>query len=653
MQDRDMTAQPDSSDLAERITRGAEQILEQTSKAGVEVSAALNAVLSELLTWPYCVGPVSIQELESVGDPIFQSAVYTRTAGESSEGIVSVAARNVACVFHTAQDLSPDELKTGYHRIGAVKSLRGPSPAANNYPLNDTPLGVIFCVSSATSLETTAESMMRLNKTAPSTKWPDMVVVMEKGTLNYAMQFEGDRIKGDFLLPNTTEFPVMPMYVHVFARALGLRSLNRLFSFLFLHLQTFSPGVKLPNEEAVKGISTIGMNLGGYQFNLKRELVPVPDEMRSDRGAGLRNLPFRIESRAGKLLSHVQFIPWQEGGAVRIIGNMPLESVLIFLGPVMQQAQIIQQENARISSVLPITRNDFLAALKKFQAQSNIIVKPEQPAWIVSKIADEGSSSPFMARLFMTVTHLRDQAFSDKKDRDAFDKPYETTLTALSDARTTVKETHQLLKNHRAGVSSGVAARLVGRAIHVDGVDRELRKHTADFVISAARSLKNGMQGLAKILGLDIGFFFKDQNQFEKGLAKMSRTHPELADYLRAARTWAEKLNLLRNEIEHEGWLLSRAGYREIGDKVEMIEPEIEGQPVSQFCEHMLDRLCCFVEEVTVYGLRTKMDPLLSVTEIPLAHRDPSVPERFRPVLSEGGSLLWKLVYHTTSFAQV
>ena len=349
----------------------------------------------------------------------------------------------------------------------------------------------------------------------------------------------------------------------------------------------------------------------------------------------------------------MQFIPWQEGGAVRIIGNMPLESVLIFLGPVMQQAQIIQQENARISSVLPITRNDFLAALKKFQAQSNMIVKPEQPAWIVSKIAGEGSSSPFMARLFMTVTHLRDQAFFDKKDRDAFDKTYETTLTPLSDARTTAKEIHQLLKEHKAGVSSGTAARLVGRAIHVDGVDKELRKHTTDFVTSAARSLKNGMQAVAKILGLDIGFFFQDQNQFEKGLAKMSTTYPELADYLQSARTWAEKLKLLRNQIEHEGWLLPRVGYREVGGKIQMIEPEVEGEPVLRFTEHVLDRLCCFVEEVTVYGLRTKMDPVLSVMEISLAQRDPAAPERFRPVLLEGGSLLWKLVYHSSSFEQV
>jgi hypothetical protein len=422
---------------------------------------------------------------------------------------------------------------------------------------------------------------------------------------------------------------------------------------LFLHLQVFSPGVKLPQKEAVEGISTMGMTLGAYQFNLKRQLVPVPEDMRVDKGAGLRNLPFRIESRNGELLSHVQFIPWQEGGAVRVIGKMPLESVLVFLGPVMKQAQVIQQENARISSVLPISRDDFLNSLRRFQSQSNMIVKPEQPRWIVSKIADEGSSSPFMARLFMGVMQLRDQAFFDEKDCDAFDKQYESTVTALSDARSTAKEIDRLLKDHRLKVSTGEAARLSGRAIHVDGVDKELRKHTADFLTSAGRSLKQGMQSVAKVLGLNIGFFFKDRNAFEKGLARLSTTHPELADYLREARTWAEKLNLLRNKVEHEGWVLPRVGYRDSGGNIEMIEPQVEGEPVSQFVQGTLDRLCCFVEEVTVYGLRAKMDPALSVAEVPLPERDPAAPQRFRPALALGGTCLWKLVYHTSSFEQV
>lgn len=654
MQDKPMTAQPESSDLAERITAGAARILEQTTESSLSISVALNSFLAGLLPWPYSVGSISIREMASSKDSVFGSAVYTRAAGESSdENTPLVAARNVACVLHTAQDLTLEELKRGYARIGAVKSLRSPAVVVGDYPLSDTPLGVIFSVTSANSLEVVADGMMELNRTLPSAGWPDMVVILEKGTLNYALQFEGDKIKGDFLLPNTDRVPIMPMYVHLFARGLGLGSLNRLCYFLFMHLQLFSPGVKLPNDEAVKGIPQLGINLTGYQFSLKGELVPVPDEMRSDKGTGLRNFPFRIESRTGELLSHVQFIPWQEGGAVRIIGKMPLESVLVFFGPIIKHAQIIQQENARISSVLPITRDDFLAALKKFQAQSNMIVKPEQPSWVVSKIEDEGSSSPFMARLFITTTHLRDQTFFDKRDRDTFDKAYETALTALSDARTAEKQIQELLSEHREGVSSGKAARLVGRSIHVDSIDKDLRKHTTDFVISAARSIKNGMQAVAKCLGLDIGFFFKDQNQLQKGIAKAAINHPQLADYLQEARTWAEKLNLLRNRIEHEGWSLPRAAYREEKGKVVFVEPEIEGQPASQFCDHILDRLCCFVEEVTVYGLRTRMDPFISVSEIPLSRRDPVAPERFRLVLSRGGSLLWRLTYHTVRFEQV
>ena len=105
-----------------------------------------------------------------------------------------------------------------------------------------------------------------------------------------------------------------------------------------------------------------------------------------------------------------------------------------------------------------------------------MIAKPEQPQWVVSKIADEGSSSPFMARIFMGVMLLRDQVFPDKKDRDAFDKPYESTLTASSDARATAKDIDRLMKDHRLKVSTGEAARLSGRAIHVDGVDKELRE---------------------------------------------------------------------------------------------------------------------------------------------------------------------------------
>jgi hypothetical protein len=641
------------SDVGVRIQQGAEEILRLAGHPEGNVSAGLNKVLRSFLSFPYSAGPVAVRELEGANDQVFGSAIYTGNAGAMGDAVAPVSAGNVACAFHVERALTPEALRVGYQQIAAVKRVRRPLRASTEYPVNDVPLGIIFCTDSQLPLERVGEAMIELNKTVPSTEWPDMVVVLRKGTLNYAVQFEGDKIRGNFLLPNTRDFPVMPMYVHVFARGVGIHSLNRMCGFLFLHLGSYSPGTKLPDKEAVEGVSSVGMTLGGYQFNLSRELVPVPDEMRTDKGAGLRNLPFRIESHSGELLSHVRFIPWQDGGAVRVIGKMPLESVLVFLGPVMKQAQIIQQENARISSVLPISRGDFLRGLQRLQARSNMVVKPERPSWIVSKISDEGSSTPFMARLFMGVLQIRDRVFLDSKERDSFDKPYESTLASLSDARSTAKEIDRLLDEHKSKVSTGEAARLLDKTIQVDGIDKELRKHTVDFVTSAARSLKQGMQSVAKSLGLDIGFFFKDRGQFEKGLAKLSGVSPELADYLGHARGWAERLNLLRNRIEHEGWTLPRTGYRASGERIDVVEPEVDGERVSKFVREMLNRLCCFVEEVTVYALRAKMDPAISVEEIPLRDRDPAAPERFRPALVLGGASLWKLSYHAFSFDDV
>jgi len=97
---------------------------------------------------------------------------------------------------------------------------------------------------------------------------------------------------------------------------------------------------------------------------------------------------------------------------------------------------------------------------------------------------------------------------------------------------------------------------------------------------------------------------------------------------------------------------LPRAGYREALGRIEMIETVVEGQAVSAFVRNMLDRACCFIEEVTVFGLRTKMDATISLSEIPIGARDPAAPERFRPSLAVGGEKLWSLAYHTSTFEE-
>ena len=50
-----------------------------------------------------------------------------------------------------------------------------------------------------------------------------------------------------------------------------------------------------------------------------------------------------------------------------------------------------------------------------------------------------------------------------------------------------------------------------------------------------------------------------------------------------------------RNAIEHTGWTLARVKYAHTGTGVTAAEPEISGQPVTEFVKFVLDRLCCYV----------------------------------------------------------
>lgn len=638
--------------VSQQIHRTAEALLSSVQDAE-DVAGSLNSLLNtEILKAPYRAGAVRVIEGGVTAQDPSPNIVYVENASESIAASVNV--EQVACVFHSTKMLDVNELRAGYQRIASAKRAKR-VPRTHTQPWQiDTPLGIIFAIDMAEPIEKMAERMVYLNCDYPSTEWPDMVVILKRGIINYVVQFEGDPMGGDFLLPNEARFPVMPMYIHLFVRANETWSFNRMCALLFMQLVIFapSPSVKFPEmNEVLKGVSRYGMNIAGYQYNLSSQLVPVPDEMLKERAPGLRHLPFRIEDRQGNLLSHIQYIPWQEGGVLRIVGKMPLEMFLVFLGPMMKDSQKISRSDGEISSALPITRQQFLEMLGKFQRQSNMIVKPEQPSWIVSKMTDEGTTTPFMARLFSGMTRLRDSAYERGASKDEFDKPYEVVLMTILNTRTTVKEIVGLLAEHKQAVAEGKAGRLHGRAIHIEkSIDKELRRSVEDFLGSSVRVLKEGMQKVAVALGFDIGFLFRKKKSFEDGIAKVQIDRPELAAYLLETRKWSERLVERRNAVFHDGWLLPKLGYRVNQGTIEAIEPEISGMPVSKFVDYMMDRVSCFVEDVSAYGLQHKMIAEFSIVEIPLTERKPENPERFQMALARGGMRLWSIAYHDTKF---
>ncbi len=172
----------------------------------------------------------------------------------------TVNANEVACTIHVARSLDPEELVLAYDRIGIVKRLKR-APRSHTEPWQaDTPSGIIFALDTSTPLEKHAEHLMLLNKSRPSTEWPDMIVILMRGTINYAVQFAGDKMGGDFVLPNEAYFPVMPMYGHVFAGSLGLWSFNNNVCLAFYAVTCFQPPNQVARNERgiLKAVSPYG-----------------------------------------------------------------------------------------------------------------------------------------------------------------------------------------------------------------------------------------------------------------------------------------------------------------------------------------------------------------------------------------------------------
>jgi len=90
--------------------------------------------------------------------------------------------------------------------------------------------------------------------------------------------------------------------------------------------------------------------------------------------------------------------------------------------------------------------------------------------------------------------------------------------------------------------------------------------------------------------------------------------------------------------------------YQESQGVLSIIEPSVYGEPVSSFADTICNRLSCFVEEVVVHGLQRQMLEGISLTELPVAQRQADAPERFRPAIVTGGSVIWRITYHGGRF---
>ena len=293
-------------------------------------------------------------------------------------------------------------------------------------------------------------------------------------------------------------------------------------------------------------------------------------------------------------------------------------------------------------------------------------INPSPPLWQIRQMfADEGSSEPFFARLWINLFELRDLAINARfhgeqpeQHKKDFDDLYEPVLTALQACREATKEIVRLVRDHREKVRSGSIVQFQPNAVsYSENIDRPLHQAVSKLLVNGVVAMDRS-QDVTKLFGIDIGSVFTKSNNFERGMAKLRQLgHPDLERYLRTARnTWAEDFRAQRVAFEHDGWVLPPARYVVGPDhSVEFEEPTVGRVAVSSFASRSIPRLLAFVETVLVYAMKavitnSPFGGFATIVEIPTDQRDPTIPRRFAYLPKDRPHPEWTPQYRDDDF---
>jgi len=277
----------------------------------------------------------------------------------------------VAAVIEVKSKLNKEELRDAAKKIASVKQIKA-APITNvDQPvtLSDlimtSTLECVFAFDSYTTLDTLADNLREINSEYDSHNWIDLVVVLDQGFISYAIQMPfGQHLPGWLGGSSVDNFAIPPYYVHLALCRAGQSTLNHFFVKLMAQLTFFRRRSTVDFAEVLGREQSETMVIQGYQYNLKRQLVPAEERHQQGKFANPR-LRFNLYTKNDRALKgQVCFLPWQDGAVImcsalfdpRIVFEHYFRSLKVS-GMVLPAGM---NQNLWLSSVLPISEEEFI-----------------------------------------------------------------------------------------------------------------------------------------------------------------------------------------------------------------------------------------------------------------------------------------------------
>jgi hypothetical protein len=270
------------------------------------------------------------------------------------------------------------------------------------------------------------------------------------------------------------------------------------------------------------------------------------------------------------------------------------------------------------------------------------------PPFETRQIGMEGTSEPFIARVFLGLIDTATNIFS-QQDKNAFDERFMGTLTPALELRNALVSIRKLITGHKEALQKGTIVRKAQvDPLLSERIDNPLRSHTVHFLEMAGAIIKN-LPLAMKFFVINIDYMADREQRFAKGCERYEGKHPELVAYLRKLRPFLLDIDEQFKKMRVEGWNLSNVKYTFSNGVVSMVEPLIGDEPVSAYIERVFSLLALSIEEVIMYGFQRSLSGSIAIAEIPLGQRNPINAQRFRRTLRDSEPT-WQLKWTGKGF---